>query len=144
MSQKLMPCRTTLIIGSLGTIWTILAFSNSPGTEPGDLAGHRFTSPEGLVQCESLLVIGILPTTYGKQPSRGVVFWPSTRPKCHSRWCTRRQWHIPMAVRRGNRGGGNWLTKWDKLKNPMILSYTDAPEESDLWTAWQLFPLDDD
>ena len=20
----------------------------------------------------------------------------------------------------------------------------DAPEESDLWTAWQLFPLDDD
>ena len=22
--------------------------------------------------------------------------------------------------------------------------YTDAPEESDLWTAWQLFPLDDD
>ena len=21
---------------------------------------------------------------------------------------------------------------------------TDAPEESDLWTAWQLFPLDDD
>ena len=21
---------------------------------------------------------------------------------------------------------------------------SDAPEESDLWTAWQLFPLDDD
>ena len=29
-------------------------------------------------------------------------------------------------------------------KNPIILSYTDAPEESDLWTGWQLFPLDDD
>ena len=28
--------------------------------------------------------------------------------------------------------------KWDKVKNP------DTPEESDLWTAWQLFPLDDD
>ena len=28
--------------------------------------------------------------------------------------------------------------------NPTIQSQTDAPEESDLWTAWQLFPLDDD
>ena len=26
----------------------------------------------------------------------------------------------------------------------MVHSQTDAPEESDLWTAWQLFPLDDD
>ena len=39
-------------------------------------------------------------------------------PKCHSRWCTGRKWHIPMAVRRGNRVGGNWLMKWDKLKIP--------------------------
>ena len=39
-------------------------------------------------------------------------------PKCHSRWCTGRKWHIPMAVRRGNHMGGNWLTKWDKLKIP--------------------------
>ena len=37
-------------------------------------------------------------------------------PKCHSKWCTGRKWHIPMAVRRRNRVGGNWLTKWDKLK----------------------------
>ena len=37
-------------------------------------------------------------------------------PKCHSRWCTGRKWHIPKAVRRGNLVGGNWLTKWDKLK----------------------------
>ena len=29
-------------------------------------------------------------------------------------------------------------------KIPMVHSETDAPEESDLWTAWQLFPLDDD
>ena len=35
--------------------------------------------------------------------------------------------------------------KWDEIKKiPMVHSYTDAPEESDLWTAWQLFPLDDD
>ena len=65
-------------------------------------------------------------------------------PKCHSRWCTGRKWHISMTVWRGNRVGGNWLTKWDKLKHPIILSLTDAPEESDLWAAWQLFPLDDD
>ena len=34
------------------------------------------------------------------------------------RWCTGRKWHILMAVMRGNRVGGNWLTKWDKLKFP--------------------------
>ena len=28
--------------------------------------------------------------------------------------------------------------------DPIILSYTDAPEDSGLWTGWQLFPLDDD
>ena len=26
----------------------------------------------------------------------------------------------------------------------IICHYSDAPEESNLWTAWQLFPLDDD
>ena len=29
-------------------------------------------------------------------------------------------------------------------KNPTVSSQSDASEESDLWTAWQLFPLDDD
>ena len=29
-----------------------------------------------------------------------------------------RKWHILMAVMRGNRVGGNWLTKWDKVKFP--------------------------
>ena len=43
-----------------------------------------------------------------------LTFWPG--PKCHSRWCTRRKWHIPMAVRRGNRVGGNWLMKCDEPK----------------------------
>ena len=26
----------------------------------------------------------------------------------------------------------------------LIVPLHDAPEESNLWTAWQLFPLDDD
>ena len=39
------------------------------------------------------------------------------------RWCTRRKWHIPMAVMRGNHVGGNWLTKWDKLKFPHRLMH---------------------
>ena len=33
------------------------------------------------------------------------------------RWWTGRRWHILMAVIRGNRVGGNWLMKWDELKN---------------------------
>ena len=33
------------------------------------------------------------------------------------------------------------LIIWDKVKVPL---QSDAPEESDLWTAWQLFPLDED
>ena len=45
-----------------------------------------------------------------------VIFWPSARGKCHSRWCTGRKRHIPMAVMWGNRVGGNWLMKWDELK----------------------------
>ena len=48
---------------------------------------------------------------------RIVIFWPSARAKCHSRWCTGSKWHIPMAVMWGNRVCGNWLMKWDELKN---------------------------
>ena len=51
------------------------------------------------------------------ESSDSVIFWPSARAKCHSRWCTGRKWHIPMAVMWGNRMGGNWLMKWDELKN---------------------------
>ena len=29
-------------------------------------------------------------------------------------------------------------------EGPTMPIQTDAPEESDFWTAWQLFPLDDD
>ena len=77
-----------------------------------------------------------------KDPRKSVMFWPGQ--KCHSRWCTGRKWHILMAVMRGNRVGGNWLMKWDELKNSHGTLQSDAPEESDLCTAWQLFPLDDD
>ena len=54
---------------------------------------------------------------YGKLIWKSVLYFDlRPGPKCHSRWCTGRKWHIPMAVRRGNRVGGNWLTKWDKPK----------------------------
>ena len=42
-----------------------------------------------------------------------------------------------------DRVGGLRLMIWDKVKVPFCHD-SDAPEESNLWTAWQLFPLDDD
>ena len=42
-----------------------------------------------------------------------------------------------------DRVGGLRLMVWDKVKVPSG-HYSDAPEASNLWTAWQLFPLDDD
>ena len=42
-----------------------------------------------------------------------------------------------------DRVGGLRLMIWDKVK-VLLCHYSDAPEESNLWTAWQLFPLDDD
>ena len=39
--------------------------------------------------------------------------------------------------------GGLRLILWDKVK-VSLCHYSHAPEESNLWTAWQLFPLDDD
>ena len=41
-----------------------------------------------------------------------------------------------------DRVGGLRLMIWDKVKVPLC-HYSDASEESNLWTAWQLFPLDD-
>ena len=49
---KLVRCRSMLVIGSLGAMWTI---AKSPGKKSGDLADHRFTGPESLVQCEPML-----------------------------------------------------------------------------------------
>ena len=42
-----------------------------------------------------------------------------------------------------DRVGGLRFIIWDKVKVQRC-HYSDALEESDLWTAWQLFPLDDD
>ena len=53
-------------------MWTMLAFDKSPGTKPGDLAGHRLTTPKGPVQCESILVIDTPPGIYNRQPSWGL------------------------------------------------------------------------
>ena len=39
-----------------------------------------------------------------------------------------------------------WI-KADNMRQgegPTVQLQSDAPEESDLWTAWQLFPLDED
>ena len=60
------------------------------------------------------------------------------------KWCTGRKGHIPMASNRKRSRGRVWLMKSHNVKNPMVHSLTDAPEESDLCTAWQLFPLADD
>ena len=38
---------------------------------PGDLAGHRFTRPECLMQCETMLVIATWQGTYARRPNRG-------------------------------------------------------------------------
>ena len=42
-----------------------------------------------------------------------------------------------------DRVGGLKLMIWEKVKVPLC-HYSHAPEESNLWTAWQLFPLVDD
>ena len=46
-----------------------------------------------------------------------------------------------------NRKRSREQIKADKMgqgEGPTVPLQNDAPEESDLWTAWQLFPLDDD
>ena len=72
------------------------------------------------------------------------VFWPSTRPKMpikvmHQKEVT----HSNGSYEKKSRGR-KLTNKMEQAKIPMIHSSTDAPEESDLWTAWELFPLDDD
>ena len=71
----------------------------------------------------------------------GVVFWPSTRPKMPFKVMHRKE--VTHSNRSYKRKSRRWarLIIWDKVKVPL---QSEAPEESDLWTAWQLFPLDDD
>ena len=69
-----------------------------------------------------------------------VVFWPSTRPKMPLKVMHRKEvTHSNGSYERKSRRWAR-LIIWDKVKVPL---QSDAPEESDLWTAWQLFPLDD-
>ena len=80
-----------------------------------------------------------------KRFDKHVIFWLSTQPKnAIQRWCTGGKWHIPMA---SNRKRSRRRIKADNMgqgEGPTVPLQSDAPEESDLWTAWQLFPLDDD
>ena len=65
-----------LVVGSLGTMGSMLCIVKSLGTRPGDLAGHRFTRPEGLVQCESILAIVCHPV---RMPGAGAAVYNAIR-----------------------------------------------------------------
>ena len=65
--------------------------------------------------------------------------------KCHSKVMHRKEvTHSNGSYERKSRG----RKLADEMRRakiiPMVHSLTDAPEESDRWTAWQLFPLDED
>ena len=60
------------------------------------------------------------------------------------RWCTGRKWHIPMASNRKRSRGRIKADNMGQGEGPTVPLHSDAPEESDLLTAWQLFLLDDD
>ena len=60
------------------------------------------------------------------------------------KWCAGRKWHIPMASNRKRSRGRIKTDNMGQGEDPTVPLQSDAPEESDLWTAWQLFPLDDD
>ena len=65
--------------------------------------------------------------------------------KCHSKVMHRKEvTHSNGSYERKSRERKLADEMWRGKKIPMVHSYTDAPEESDLWTAWQLFLLDDD
>ena len=89
----------------------------------------------------------LLKSIFFSLTSQCVMFWPSTRPHQKNaipRWCTGRKWHIPMASNRKRSRGRVKAYNMGQGEGPTVPIQTDAPEESDLWTAWQLFPLDDD
>ena len=64
-----------LDIGLLGSIRTMPVIVRSPGTKPGDFAGHRFTWPGGLVQCLSFLPHGTNAWCLGKTPNFRSEHW---------------------------------------------------------------------
>ena len=55
---RLVRCWTIQVIGSQGTMWTMLAFAKYPPARlPGDFAGQRIIRPEGQVLCLSLIFL---------------------------------------------------------------------------------------
>ena len=52
------------------------------------------------------------------------------------RWCTGRKWHIPMASNRKRSRERIKAYNMGQGEGPTVPIQTDAPEESDLWTAW--------
>ena len=60
------------------------------------------------------------------------------------RWCTGRKWHTPMPSNRKRSRGRIKADNMGQVEGPTVPLQSDAPEESDLWTAWQLFPFDED
>ena len=91
----------------------------------GKICAHRFYS------CE---LINTLMLYFDPHPSPKMLFQGDT-PEGSDTF----QWTV---IER-DRVGGLRLMIWDKVKVPLC-HYSDALEESNLWTAWQLFPLDDD
>ena len=59
----------------------MLVIVKSPGKKLGDLADYRFIRPEGLVQCESMLVIDTLTDTNAWWRNRSRV--PSNQGKLY-------------------------------------------------------------
>ena len=49
-----------------------------------------------------------------------------------------------MASNRKRSSGRIKADNMGQGEGPTVPLKSDAPEESDFWTAWQLFPLDDD
>ena len=76
----------------------------------------RITGVHFLFLSRGIIFVNLITKTSGGD--HGVIFWPFDPAKnAIPRWCTGRRWHILMAVMRGNCVGGNWLMKWDELKN---------------------------
>ena len=48
-----------------------------------------------------------------------------------------------MASNRKKSRGRIKADNMGQVEGPTVPLQSDAPEENDLWTAWQLFPLDD-
>ena len=71
-----------------------------------------------------------------------LTFWPGQ--KCHSSVVHRKEvTHSNGSYERKSRGQ-KLADEMGQGEGPTVPLQSDWPEESDLWTAWQLFPLDDD